>query len=156
MKLYRDPINRNWIKKYKRKVVINRLIVFAIILAVIGSLTPVIILNWFSILSCVLIIVAFDVVVLLLIIMFNSYGLRISYIDDYGVIYYRALADYLIIENRIVDSGLFENRNLFGKLPNGDIVEVYIRYYVSGYNYHRRRSLYRRYGIRRITIAKRV
>ena len=156
MKLYRDPINRNWIKKWKRKVVINRLIVFAIILVVIGSLTPVIILNWFSILSCVLILVAFDVVVLLLLIMFNSYGLRLTYIDDYGVIYYRAVAEYLIIENRIVDSGLFENRNLFGKLPNGDIVEVYIRYYVSGYNYHRRRSLFRRYGIRRITIAKRV
>ena len=156
MKLYRDPINRNWIKKYKRKVVINRLIVFAIILAVIGSLTPIIILNWFSILSCVLIFVAFDVAVLLLLIMFNSYGLRISYIDDYGVIYYRALAEYLIIENRIVDSGLFEKRNLFGKLPNGDIVEAYIRYYVSGYNYHQRRSLFRRYGIRRITIAKRV
>ena len=155
MKLYRDPINRNWIKKYKRKVVINRLIVFAIILAVTGSLTPIIILNWFSILSCALIFVTFDVVVLLLLIMFNSYGLRISYIDDYGVIYYRALAEYLIIENRIVDSGLFEYRNLFGKLPNGDIVEVYIRYYVSGYNY-RRRSLFRRYSIRRITIAKRV
>ncbi len=57
MKLYRDPINRNWIKKWKRKVVINRLIVFAIILTVIGSLTPIIILNWFSILSCVLILV---------------------------------------------------------------------------------------------------
>lgn len=156
MKLYGDPINRNWIKKYKRKVVINRLIVFAIILTVIGSLTPIIILNWFSILSCVLIFVTFDVVVLLLLIMFNSYGLRLTYIDDYGVIYYRALADYLIIENRIVDSGLFEKRNLFGKLPNGDIVEVYIRHYVSGYNYHRRRSLCRRYGIRRITIAKRV
>lgn len=156
MKLYRDSINRNWIKKYKRKVVINRLIVFAIILAVIGSLTPIIILNWFSILSGVLLFVAFDLVAILLSIMVRCYVLRISYIDDYGVIYYRAFAEYLIIENRIVDSGLFEKRNLFGKLPNGDIVEVYIRYYVSGYNYHQRRSIFRRYGIRRITIAKRV